>query len=143
MSDGAYPDYMDIIEPTKHREGQTVVIDKGLLTEVLNQAGILSTDEYRGATLTFNGSLNVEMMNPDLGQYESNNIPFTSGKIEPEVSISMNTRYLLDALKMIKDNEVKWKVADEGPVYFNAIQEEPYGEKLKHEFDVLIMPMRT
>jgi len=130
ISDSKFPDYEAVITEKLPIE---VVVEKKALQDACTQALILTSDQYAGSRFTFGNGISVEMTNAEKGTYEKTNIPFT-GKVDPEIVVGLNTRYVRDALHGIDDENVTIQMKDHAsPFIFTA-----YGN-----FTALVMPMRV
>lgn len=128
--DVKFPDYEAVITEKLPIE---VVVEKKALQDACNQALILTSDQYAGSRFTFGNGISVEMTNAEKGTYEKTNIPCT-GKVDPEIVVGLNTRYVRDALHGIDDGNVIIKMKDHAsPFIFTG-----YGN-----FTALVMPMRV
>lgn len=132
LSDSKFPDYEAVLVEKLPID---VVVEKKALQDACNQALILATDQFAGSRFTFGNGISVEMTNMEKGVYEKTNIPCT-GKVDPEIVVGINTRYVRDALHGIDDENVTIKMKHEpgSPFIFTG-----------HEsnFSALIMPMKV
>ena len=128
--DVKFPDYEAVITEKLPIE---VTVKKEALEKACTQALILTSDQYAGSRFTFGNGISVEMTNAEKGTYEKTNIPFT-GKVDPEIVVGLNTRYVRDALHGIDDENVTIQMKDHAsPFIFTR-----YGN-----FIALVMPMRV
>lgn len=128
--DVKFPDYEEVLTDELPIE---VSVEKEALEKACTQALILTSDHYAGSCFSFGNGISVEMTNAEKGTYEKTNIPF-AGKVDPEICVGINTRYVRDALRGIDDENVTIKMKDHtGPFVFTG-----HGE-----FTALVMPMRV
>lgn len=130
LVDGRFPDYRRVLP----RNGDKVfVTGKEQLRQVLSRASILSNEKFKGVRLNFSNSLlKITANNPEQEQAEEElEIDFPYEDLE----IGFNVSYVLDVLNAIKDDEVKFTLADSNSsvVIEGAIS----GEAL-----YVVMPMR-
>lgn len=130
IPDNKFPDYETVIKEELPIE---IVIEKKALQDACTQALILTSDQYAGSRFTFGKGISIEMINVEKGTYEKTNIPFV-GKVDPEIIVGLNTRYVRDALHGIDDENVTIQMKDHAsPFVFTG-----YGN-----FTALIMAMRV
>lgn len=107
LVDGRFPDYRRVLP----RNGDKVFItDKEQLRQVLSRASILSNEKFKGVRLNFsNALLKITANNPEQEQAEEElEIDFPYDELE----IGFNVSYVLDVLNAIKDEQVKFTLAD-------------------------------
>lgn len=107
LVDGRFPDYRRVLP----RNGDKVLTtNKDQLRQVLSRASILSNEKFRGVRLNFsNAELKITANNPEQEQAEELlEIEFPYEDVE----IGFNVSYVLDVLNAIKDNQVKFTLAD-------------------------------
>ncbi|WP_206485923.1 DNA polymerase III subunit beta [Thalassotalea sp. G2M2-11] len=107
LVDGRFPDYRRVLP----RNGDKVLTtDNNHLRQVLSRASILSNEKFRGVRLNFsNSELKITANNPEQEQAEEVlevDFPYD------EVEIGFNVNYVLDVLNAIKDDSVKFTLAD-------------------------------
>lgn len=130
LVDGRFPDYRRVLP----RNGDKILkSDKDQLKQVLSRASILSNEKFRGVRLNFSATeLKITANNPEQEQAEeiiSVDFPFS------EVEIGFNVNYVLDVLNAIKDDVVKFTLADANSSV--VIEGESSGEAI-----YVVMPMR-
>jgi len=130
LVDGRFPDYRRVLP----RNGDKILnTNKDQLKQVLSRASILSNEKFRGVRLNFsNSELKITANNPEQEQAEEVlevEFPFD------DVEIGFNVNYVLDVLNAIKDNEVKFTLADANSSV--VIEGENSGEAI-----YVVMPMR-
>lgn len=130
-SEGNFPD-VDMVIPKKQE--YRITIKKSDVVKAFNQAMLMQSDKYAGARLTFNGGIDVEVTNPEKGEYQKTNIPMVSGRVEPSIEMGFNLGYVQDVMKTLgNDDEIEVGLTDEkSPLTF------AHGE-----FQAIVMPART
>ncbi len=130
LVDGRFPDYRRVLP----RNGDKIfVTNKEQLRQVLSRASILSNEKFKGVRLNFlNSLLKITANNPEQEQAEEElEIDFPYDELE----IAFNVSYVLDVLNAIKDEQVKFTLADErSSVIIEGVES---GEAL-----YVVMPMR-
>lgn len=107
LIDGRFPDYERVIPAT----GNNIVQAKREeLRNSLVRASILSNEKYRGVRLLFHDNLlKATVNNPDQEEAEEEvAIQYQGGELE----IGFNVSYLLDALNIIHEDEVRIELND-------------------------------
>ena len=130
LLDGRFPDYRRVLP----RNGDKIfVTDKEPLRQVLSRASILSNEKFKGVRLNFSNSLlKITANNPEQEQAEEElEIEFPYDELE----IGFNVSYVLDVLNAIKDEQVKFTLADANSSV--VIEGADSGEAL-----YVVMPMR-
>jgi len=130
LVDGRFPDYRRVLP----RNGDKIfVTNKELLRQVLSRASILSNEKFKGVRLNFlNSLLKITANNPEQEQAEEElEIDFPYEELE----IGFNVSYVLDVLNAIKDEQVKFTLADANSSV--VIEGADSGEAL-----YVVMPMR-
>lgn len=130
LVDGRFPDYRRVLP----RNGDKVFItNKEQLRQVLSRASILSNEKFKGVRLNFsNALLKITANNPEQEQAEEElEIEFPYDELE----IGFNVSYVLDVLNAIKDEQVKFTLADANSSV--VIEGATSGEAL-----YVVMPMR-
>lgn len=130
LVDGRFPDYRRVLP----RNGDKVLeTNKDELKQVLSRASILSNEKFKGVRLNFNASeLKITANNPEQEQAEEVievNFPYE------DLEIGFNVSYVLDVLNAIKDQDVKFTLADAN----SSVVIEGLGE---NEALYVVMPMR-
>ena len=107
LVDGKFPDYTRVIPP----ESETpIVANKNLLRQSLTRASILSNEKYRGVRIILEpGKLRALAHNPEQEEAEEEIEVKYGGH---EVEIGFNVSYLLDALSIIKTEQVYITISD-------------------------------
>jgi len=107
LVDGRFPDYRRVLP----RNGDKVFeANKDQLRQVLSRAAILSNEKFKGVRLNFlNNELKITANNPEQEEAEEIiEIDFPYDELE----IGFNVSYVLDVLNAIKDEKVKFILAD-------------------------------
>jgi DNA polymerase-3 subunit beta len=130
LVDGRFPDYRRVLP----RNGDKVLeSNKDELRQVLSRASILSNEKFKGVRLNFATSeLKITANNPEQEQAEEVieiNFPYE------EVEIGFNVNYVLDVLNAVKDENVKFTLADANSSV--VIEGSESGEAI-----YVVMPMR-
>lgn len=99
-----FPDWKSVVKDPAH----TIVVDKKAVSETMKQALALANESYGALKMKFNGGLDVEMVNPDKGSYQSMNVP-VKAKSYPddaeEIVVGLKGKYLADAIKALGEDE--------------------------------------
>ena len=130
LVDGRFPDYRRVLP----RNGDKIFIaNKEALRQVLSRASILSNEKFKGVRLNFSNSLlKITANNPEQEQAEEElEIDFPYDELE----IGFNVSYVLDVLSAIKDEHVKFTLADANSSV--VIEGADSGEAI-----YVVMPMR-
>lgn len=130
LVDGRFPDYRRVLP----RNGDKVLeTNKDALKQVLSRASILSNEKFKGVRLNFSSSeLKITANNPEQEQAEEVieiDFPFD------DVEIGFNVSYVLDVLNALKDEVVKFTLADANSSV--VIEGADTGEAI-----YVVMPMR-
>ena len=130
LVDGRFPDYRRVLPRNGDKVFET---NKEALRQVLSRASILSNEKFKGVRLNFSASnLKITANNPEQEQAEEEiEINFPYGDLE----IGFNVSYVLDVLTAIKDENVKFTLADANSSV--VIEGSSNGEAL-----YVVMPMR-
>ncbi|REL25091.1 DNA polymerase III subunit beta [Thalassotalea euphylliae] len=130
LVDGRFPDYRRVLPRNGDKVLQT---NKDLLRQVLSRASILSNEKFKGVRLNFAANeLKITANNPEQEQAEEVveiNFPYE------DLEIGFNVSYVLDVLNAIKEQEVKFTLADANSSV--VIEGGESGEAL-----YVVMPMR-
>ena len=107
LIDGRFPDY-DRVIPTAG--DKVVTADRLQLRQALVRASILSNEKYRGIRLQFaENKVRATVNNPEQEEAEEEVDVQYSG---PEFEIGFNVSYLLEALNVIRQEEVQITLTD-------------------------------
>ncbi|OPY15021.1 MAG: DNA polymerase III subunit beta [Syntrophus sp. PtaB.Bin001] len=101
LIDEIYPDYNRVIpsEP-----GIRVIFNRDLLLHALRRMKVISTEQYNGVVLTLmKNKMVMNSTNPDVGEANDEIEASYSGD---EVRVGFNVDYLIDAVDVIRDEEV-------------------------------------
>jgi len=124
-----FPDYLSFVETAPAHE---IKIKKGDIVPILNRATLMLSDNYKGVKLTFNGKIDIEMINPDAGSYVHQGAVECEGEVPDPVEVGLDLKYISDIMKASDHDDIAVGVTDhEHPILFS--QEGFFG---------LIMPMR-
>jgi DNA polymerase III subunit beta len=128
-----FPDWKAVLPKPENQHSITVA--KAQLEKPLAQTMVLTNERYSACAVRFNGGIDVESYNPDVGGYQKTSIPViekTYGD-DIEMKAGFNPRYLLDAMRPITSENVEIKFVDDSrPLCMD------------HEkFHALVMPMRV
>lgn len=92
-------------------------VDTAKLLQLCKMAAILSNSHYQQTNLTFNGHLDLHMVNPDVG-YMDGQVDIDN-PINPELKLGINVRYLIEALQGLdKQVTIKLQHNDTAPMIF-------------------------
>ena len=130
LIDGRFPEY----ERVMPREIQNVIrADRGLLSQALQRAAILSNENYRGVRLDLGeNSLTIQANNPEQEEAEETLEVDYSGAV---MEIGFNVNYLLDALSAVDEDQVQLGLGDANS---SCLIKGPTTENTKF----VVMPMR-
>ena len=127
-TDTQFPDYMSILNGGN---GHTVGIEKAKLSNLLKQAILVTNLDYKAVMFTFNGGLDASVENPEEGAYHRESIDI-DGTVDPEITVSLNPKFIMDALKSTTEDSVSLRLdGEDRPVHV-----------LSEKFQAVIMPMR-
>jgi DNA polymerase-3 subunit beta len=106
--EGSFPDYRAVIPRELERVAR---IDRKRFIEALKRVSLMLTEKFKPVFLTFDkGELIVESKEVEMGQArERLDCDYTNEKF----SIVFNASYLIDALQVMKADEVEMKMNDE------------------------------
>ncbi len=107
LIDGKFPDYEAVIPIGAD---QVVEIDRDIFRSALQRAAILSNEKYRGIRMMLDKNLvRLQAQNPD---QEEADIEVEVVYAGDAIEIGFNVSYVLDVLNAIKDEKVKFILAD-------------------------------
>lgn len=128
--DAVFPDFDQVVpKSAKHK----VSIKKSDVTKALTQALLMGSEKYQGMRMTFNTGIDIEVTNPEKGEYQRANVPLASGVVKPELQTAFNPRYFRDVVNTV-DDDTEIQIAlkkDVDPIVFT------HGT-----FKAVVMPMR-
>lgn len=102
LIDGRFPDYQRVIPQVSDK---IAIADREQMRQSLTRASILSNEKYRGIRLSLEpGQVQVVANNPELEEAEE---VFEVEYQGPAIEIGFNVSYLLDALGVIDDEQVR------------------------------------
>ncbi len=107
LIDGRFPDYDKVLPRNAQR---LMVADKANLREAFSRASILCNEKFRGVRLSLNqNSLSIHANNPEQEEAEIEvDVDYNDGELE----IGFNVGYLLDALNVIRSENVRFNLGD-------------------------------
>lgn len=127
LVEGRFPKYSDIF-PTQTQS--VIEMEVGSFREALEQSTITTSDESRGVDFTFSsGSLTLASKSSDVG---SGLIDLATDYDGAERVITLDPRYLLDALKVISEETVELRIID---------GKHPVEMKVNGTFRYVVMPI--
>ena len=124
-----FPDYQAVM----HRGEQEITVNAKTLTEAITQSLALDSGD-NPVKIRFNGKIDLESATKIGDSYNRASVPISSGGVEPPVKAGFNAKYILDVLKLFKDDELKITVKDENSPIFIVPAES--------DFEALVMPLR-
>lgn len=128
--DGKFPDYTRVI-PTSYQKH--ITIDRMMLLQALQRAGILANEKFRGVRwLVANNSLRISCTNSE--QEEAQEELEVDYQGDP-LDIGFNITYLLDVLNNVQAQKVRCAFGDASSSMLVTVPEFP-------EFRYVVMPMR-
>ena len=131
LIDGAYPDYERVLPKGGSK---CVVGDRELLRHAFARAAILSNEKYRGVRLQLEGDLlKITANNPEQEEAEEEVAVEYQG--DGELEIGFNVNYLLDALNVLKGDNIRMVLTDANS---SALLESPESSGALY----VVMPMR-
>jgi DNA polymerase-3 subunit beta len=130
LIDGKFPDYTRVI-PDEGKD--PIKANRDLLRQSLTRASILSNEKYRGVRILLeNNKLRALAHNPEQEEAEEEiEVVYAGGEME----IGFNVSYLLDALGIIKSENVILTVSDPNSSCLILPENEP-------QTKYVVMPMR-
>lgn len=130
LVDGRFPDYRRVMPRNCDKVFET---SKAELKQVLSRASILSNEKFKGVRLNFSDTeLKITANNPEQEQAEE--IIEISFPYE-DIEIGFNVNYVLDVLNAIKEDDVKFTLADaQSSVVIEGVEQK--------EALYVVMPMR-
>lgn len=107
LVDGRFPDYERVVPKVGDR---LVTADRHVLRQALQRTSILSNEKYRGIRLQFDQNLlRATVNNPEQEEAEEEvEISYDGAEFE----IGFNVSYLLDALNVVKQDQVVLSMTD-------------------------------
>lgn len=107
LIDGEYPPYQQVIPKSVDR---TVKIDRELFNSALKRVSLLAHEKSRAVKLALQANLlTISSSNPDMGEArEEIDVQYTGEAME----IGFNSRYLLDALSVMKSEQLEFLLKD-------------------------------
>jgi DNA polymerase III sliding clamp (beta) subunit (PCNA family) len=107
LGDGAFPQWEAVFP--KCTPEAVVSADRNDVLKVLDQAMVITDQQYRAAKFTINGTFAILTQRPEVGSYETKTIPAKSISHVSEGGIEggMNVRYVSDALRACPEDDVE------------------------------------
>lgn len=103
LIDGKFPDYKLLVPKDK---GTMIVLNKEDFLSALRRVSVLTNDRFRAVNFIFqDGKLTLEVFVPEVG--EGTAFVNCSYKKKEELKARFNSRYILDVLNVLKEEEVK------------------------------------
>ena len=131
LLEGEFPDYKHVI-PTENEKH--ILIDRASFIGTLRRAHILAAERGEGVKLSISsGRMEVQAGGADVGYFSEEIMVSYDGEA---MDIAFNPRYLLEALNVMKGEEVRLELKDEESA--GVLREE--GDD---SFIYVIMPMRV
>lgn len=137
LLEGQFPQYEQIIPK---QSDSTVKVKKEVLLQALRRASILAQDRESPRLIKMHllgNALTITANTQDLGQaYEEINVTPAKGSEKADVTVAFNARYLIDALTVIDDENVKLEM---GQSTSPGVIRPESGD----QFIYVVMPVRT
>jgi DNA polymerase-3 subunit beta len=132
LIEGTYPNYDQVIPKDNDK---TAIIDKKVFASAVRRMAVVASDQTHRIRLRFeSGRAHLNVLTPDLGEGHDE---MEVGYDGEEIEIGFNANYLLEVLKHIPSDEVKFKF--KAPERAATI--EPAGEDAA-DYLCLVMPLR-
>jgi len=130
LIDGQFPDYQRVIPVNNSNE---LIADRIELLQALKRASILSNEKHRSIRLNFsNSKLQIFAHNQEQEEAEEEIQVQYQGE---DLEIGFNVTYLLDALQVVKDQQVKIYFGDSNSSCLITCSDQA-------ECSYVVMPMR-
>ncbi|MCG8508269.1 MAG: DNA polymerase III subunit beta, partial [Rhodospirillales bacterium] len=102
LVEGNFPPYKDVIPKDGDRKA---TLNTDLFVSAVRRAALLTNEESKGVKMSFSGDgLTLSSRAPEMGEAEINvELPEFQGE---SIDIGFNPQYVLDALKVVDDNQV-------------------------------------
>ncbi len=130
LIEGKYPNYKQLLPKNLNIHA---IIDKNKLISSLKRVSLASNQKSKGVVFSFSsGAVKIFSNSPDLGEAKEE-IQVSYNK--ENLKIGFNSRYILEVLTSIRENEVKMSFKDKNsPVLLR-----PKGDE---KYQCVVMPMR-
>ena len=129
LIDGAYPDYRKLI-PSSFKT--TATLPKSELQNITKVSSLFARESAGSVTINVGeNQISIQSIASQLGENTSK----ASAKVEGEGSITLNSRYILDALGVISDSNVS--------VSFNGKLEPCQIKNSDTDYHHIIMPLKS
>lgn len=105
LIEGEYPNYQDIIP---NRYNIQIILDKKEFQDEIKKSGLFSgkISEIKLMIISKENKLKISAQNPEIGKSEVYLPIKTQEKIDKDIEISFNYKFLLDGLNNIKSSEI-------------------------------------
>lgn len=132
LIDGQFPNYQQVIPKNFKAE---ISVQTAVLAEIVERASLLTRDgDYNVVKMDIKDqNITVTSNNPEVGEAYEEAEAVTTGD---QMTIAFNARYILDALKVINDQEIQFFFTS--PLTPSLIK-----PKEKSDFVYIITPVRT
>jgi len=137
LIEGEFPNYEQVIPKEKQKEKQEKIkIEKSKLLSAIKRASLFtSTDSQSIKMDVFKNKLVVSKTTPDIGEVKEDIAMNYKGK---ELTVGFNPNYLIDVLKVLKEEEVDLELQDaEKPGVFRENLSEENGT-----YVYIVLPMQ-
>jgi len=130
LLDRKFPDY-NLVLPKK--KDKIITIPKNDFLDAMRRMAVLSTDKYKGVKIILTkGKMEIQSINPEIGEAkESLSLEYKEEKMD----IGFNPRYFIDALQVMKSDQVIMELNDGVSPAILRGEEDP-------GYVALIMPMK-
>jgi DNA polymerase III subunit beta len=108
LIDGHYPDYNQVLPKLSNR---LVRLDRDLLKQGLHRVTILSSEKFRGVSLTWKE--NILLLQSHNAEHEEAEERMEIDYLHPEVVLGFNADYLLDVLNCTANGDVEITLAEQ------------------------------
>lgn len=107
LVDGRFPDYDKVLPKNAER---ILISNRDKIKDAFSRASILCNEKFRGVRLLLgNDKLTIHANNPEQEEAE---IELDISYSDKDMEIGFNVNYLVDALNVIKTDEVKFNLGD-------------------------------
>ena len=111
LIEGEFPNYEQVIPKEKQKEKQDKIrINKGKFQAAVKRASLFTSPDSQSIKIdVFKNKLVVSKMTPDIGEVKEDIEMDYKGT---ELTVGFNPNYLLDVLKILKDEEIDLELSD-------------------------------
>jgi DNA polymerase-3 subunit beta len=107
LIEGEFPDYRQVVPPESENK---INVGREQFLLAIRRAALLSTPDYQAVKLeVFKNKLVVSKSTPDIGESREEVTIEYQGK---EIAVGFNPNYLIDVLKNLKEEKVKFELTD-------------------------------